>query len=65
MKSISISLSPERSEKLKAIQEATATQTHSVQVAGLSFEVEPRKVSASAICIGLLNAAIDDAHSRL
>lgn len=65
MKSIAISLSPERSEKLKAIQEATATETHSVRVAGLSFEVEPRKVSASAIAKSLLNAAIDDAHSRL
>ncbi len=65
MKSVTIHLSPERSEKLKAIQEATATETHSVQVAGLSFEVEPRKVSASAIAKSLLNAAIDDAHARL
>ena len=65
MKSISISLSPERSEKLKAIQEATSTQAQSVEVAGLSFVVEPRKVSASSIAIGLLNAAIDDAHARL
>ena len=65
MKSISISLNPERSEKLKAIQEATAVQAHSVQVAGLSFEVQPRKVSASAIAMALLNAAIDDTHSRL
>jgi len=65
MKNVTISLSPERSEKLKAIQEATATQTHSVQVAGLSFEVEPRKVSASAIAKSLLNAAIDNAHAQL
>ena len=65
MKSVTINLSPERSEKLKAIQEATSTETHSVQVAGLSFEVEPRKVSASAIAKSLLNAAIDDAHAKL
>jgi len=65
MKNVQILLDQQRSEKLKAIQEATATQTHSVQVAGLSFEVEPRKVSASAIAKSLLNAAIDDAHAHL
>lgn len=65
MKSVTISLSPERSEKLKAIQEATSTQAQSVQVAGLSFVVEPRKISATSVAIGLLNAAIDDAHAKL
>ena len=65
MKSITISLSPERSEKLKQISEATAAQAQSVFIAGRNFEVEPRKLSASAIAISLLNAAIDDAHSQL
>jgi hypothetical protein len=29
------------------------------------LQVEPRKLSASAIAMGLLNAAIDDAHAQL
>ena len=65
MKSVTISLSPERSEKLKAIQEATAVQAQSAFIAGRNFELEPRKLSASAIAISLLNAAIDDAHAQL
>jgi hypothetical protein len=65
MKNVTISLSPERSEKLKAISEATAAQAQSVFIAGRNFEVEPRKLSASAIAISLLNAAIDDAHAHI
>jgi hypothetical protein len=36
-----------------------------VQVAGQTFEVEQRKVSASKIAQALLNAAIDDAYALL
>lgn len=65
MKSIAINLDPARSQKLKEITEATAAQAQSVFIAGRNFEVEPRKLSASAIAISLLNAAIDDAHASL
>jgi hypothetical protein len=65
MKSIAINLDPARSQKLKEITEATAAQAQSVFIAGRNFEVEPRKLSASAIAISLLNAAIDDAHAQL
>lgn len=65
MKSISINLDPERSAKLTQISQATAGRTTQVEVAGQTFSVEQRKISASAIAIGLLNAAIDNAHAQL
>lgn len=65
MKSISINLDPERSSKLTQISQATAGRQSLVEVAGQTFSVEQRKISASAIAIGLLNAAIDNAHAQL
>lgn len=65
MKSINIVLSPERSEKLKAITESIKLEAQAVHLADRSFSVEPRKVSATAIAASLLNAAIDDAHAHL
>ena len=65
MKSIAINLDPSRSEKLKQIAERAQTEAQNVYIAGRTFEVEPRKLSASAIAIGLLNAAIDDAYAQL
>lgn len=65
MKSINILLSPERSEKLKAITESIKLEAQAVHLADRSFTVEPRKVSATAIAASLLNAAIDDAHAHL
>jgi hypothetical protein len=65
MKSINIVLSPERSEKLKAITESIKLEAQAVHLADRSFTVEPRKVSASAIAASLLNAAIDDAHAHI
>ncbi|HAF39711.1 MAG TPA: hypothetical protein DCG72_12050 [Gammaproteobacteria bacterium] len=65
MKSIAISLDSDRSEKLTKIAERAQTEAQSVYIAGRTFQVEPRKLSASAIAMGLLNAAIDDAHAQL
>lgn len=65
MKSIAINLDPSRSEKLKQLADRSQTEPQSVYIAGRVFQVEPRKLSASAIAMGLLNAAIDDAHSQL
>lgn len=65
MKSVAISLDDDRAAKLQRISDATAGHTAQVHVAGQTFHVEQRKISASAIAIGLLNAAIDDAHARL
>ncbi len=65
MKSISINLDPERSSKLAQLSEATAGHTSQVDLAGQTFSVKERKISASAIAIGLLNAAIDNAHAQL
>ena len=65
MKSVSINLDDERSAKLKALSDSTSGHTAQVQVAGQNFEVEQRKISASAIAIGLLNAAIDNAYDQL
>ncbi len=65
MKSIAIHLDPERSQKLKELSDSTAGHTTQVGFADLSFSVKERKVSASAIAIGLLNAAIDKAHAEL
>ena len=65
MKSINIVLSPERSEKLKAITESIKLEAQAVHLADRSFPVEPRPVSASAIAASLLNAAIDDAHAHI
>lgn len=65
MKSITISLNPEHSAKLQQISEATAGRTSHVEVAGQTFSVEQRKISASAIAAALLNAAIDNAHAQL
>ena len=65
MKSIAISLDSDRSEKLAKITERAQTEAQSVYIAGRTFQVEPRKLSASAIAMGLLNAAIDDAHAQL
>jgi predicted transcriptional regulator len=65
MKSIAISLDSDRSEKLTKIADRSQTEPQSVYIAGRVFHVEPRKLSASAIAMGLLNAAIDDAHAQL
>ena len=65
MKSISINLDPERSQKLKELSDSTAGHSTQIDFADLSFNVKERKVSASAIAIGLLNAAIDKAHAQL
>jgi hypothetical protein len=65
MKSAAIMLDENRQEKLRKISDATAGNTSSVQVAGQTFEVEQRKVSASKIAQALLNAAIDDAYALL
>ena len=65
MKSIAISLDSDRSEKLTKIADRSQTEPQSVYIAGRVFQVEPRKLSASAIAMGLLNAAIDDAHAQL
>ena len=65
MKSVSINLNPDRAAKLQALSDSTAGHNSHVQVAGQTFEVEQRKISATAIAIGLLNAAIDDAHAKL
>jgi predicted transcriptional regulator len=65
MKSVSINLDDDRSAKLQALSDSTSGHTAQVQVAGQNFEVEQRKISASAIAIGLLNAAIDNAYAQL
>lgn len=65
MKSIAINLDPGRAEKLKQISEQAPAQFPSVQIGGRTLQVEPRKLSASAIAASLLNAAIDDAHASL
>jgi hypothetical protein len=65
MKSISINLDADRSEKLKQLSDSTAGHTTQIELAGLIFNVPERKISASAIAIGLLNAAIDNAHAQL
>ena len=65
MKSAAIILDETRQEKLRKISDATAGNTSTVQVAGQTFEVEQRKVSASKIAQALLNAAIDDAYALL
>mgnify|MGYP007077426758 FL=1 len=65
MKSVSINLDDDRSAKLQALSDSTSGHTTHVQVAGQNFEVEQRKISASAIAIGLLNAAIDNAYAQL
>jgi predicted transcriptional regulator len=65
MKTVTITLDNARSEKLQALSDSTSGHTSQVNVAGQTFQVEQRKISASAIAIGLLNAAIDNAHSQL
>ncbi len=65
MKSVTISLDPDRTQKLKEISDATTGQVQTVQVAGQVFEVQQRKLSSTAIAISLLNQAIDQAHSQL
>jgi predicted transcriptional regulator len=65
MKSIAINLDPSRSEKLKQLADRSQTEPKSVYIAGRTFQVEQRKLSASAIAMGLLNAAIDDANAQL
>ena len=65
MKSVAINLDDDRAAKLQAISDSTSGHSSQVHVAGQTFEVEQRKISASAIANGLLNAAIDNAHSQL
>ena len=65
MKSIAISLDSDRSEKLKQISEQAPAQFPTVQIGGRTLQVEPRKLSASAIDMVLLNAAIFDANAQL
>jgi|9_EtaG_2_1085328.scaffolds.fasta_scaffold02498_11 predicted transcriptional regulator len=65
MKSVTIKLDSDRQQKLKEISESTTGQIQQVQVAGQTFEVEQRKLSATALALGLLNQAIDKAHSEL
>lgn len=65
MKNVAIILDEERASKLKALSDSTSGHTSEVHVAGQTFQVEQRKISASAIALGLLNAAIDNAHAQL
>ena len=65
MKTVSINLDEERAAKLAAISESTSGHSSEVYVAGQTFKVEQRKISASAIAVGLLNAAIDNSHAQL
>jgi len=65
MKSIAINLDPERAAKLKELSDSTAFHTYQIEFGDLAFSVQERKLSASAIAIGLLNAAIDKAHAQL
>ena len=65
MKTVAIQLDEERAAKLKQLSDSTSGHTSQVQVAGQTFNVEQRKISASAIAVGLLNAAIDNAHAQL
>ena len=65
MKNVSINLDDDRAAKLKALSDSTSGHTSQIHVAGQTFQVEQRKISASAIAIGLLNAAIDNAHAQL
>ena len=65
MKSAAILLDEAREEKLNKLSEATSGNTTSVHVAGQTFQVEQRKVSASKIAQALLNAAIDNAYAQL
>ena len=65
MKSVAINLDEDRAATLQRLSDSTAGNTADVNVAGQLFQVEQRKISASAIANGLLNAAIDDAYSRL
>ena len=65
MKSVTIGLDQDRANKLEALSESTAGHSTQVSVGGQTFQVDQRKISASAIAVGLLNAAIDNAHSQL
>ena len=65
MKTVSINLDEDRAANLQAISDSTAGHSSQVFVAGQTFQVEQRKISASAIAVGLLNAAIDNAHAQL
>ena len=65
MKTVAINLDDDRAAKLQAISDSTSGHTTQVHVAGQTFELEQRKISASAIAVGLLNAAIDNAHAQL
>ena len=65
MKTVAINLDDDRAAKLQAISDSTSGHTSQVHVAGQTFELEQRKISASAIAVGLLNAAIDNAHAQL
>ena len=65
MKSTAINLDDDRSAKLEELSNATAGYVSTVRVAGLAFDVEQRKISATAIATALLNQAIDNAHAQL
>jgi predicted transcriptional regulator len=65
MKSTAITLDEERAIKLQQLSESTAGYVSTVHVAGIAFDVQQRKISASAIATALLNAAIDNAHAQL
>ena len=65
MKSVSIHLDDERSNKLTAISEATAGREATVNVAGIQITTQQRKISSSQLAINLLNEAIDSAYARL
>ena len=65
MKTVAINLDDDRAAKLQAISDSTSGHTSEVHVAGQTFQLEQRKISASAIAVGLLNAAIDNAHAQL
>ena len=65
MRHVTINLDPERSAKLQQIAEATAGHVTQIEVAGQTFDVQQRKISASAVAISILNAAIDDIHAKL
>ena len=65
MKTVTVSLDQDRANKLEALSESTAGHSTQVNVGGQTFQVEQRKISASAIAVGLLNAAIDNAHAQI
>ena len=67
MKNVVINLSPEHAEKLTAITKKIVLETQKAYIAGSGRELnlEPRKLTASAIARTLLDQAIDEAYAEL